>query len=362
MISFVHIGDIHLGLQFNFALSHKKAMDRRRELWSSFERVVEYSRDEDKDFLFIAGDLFEEKYFTLGDMKRVSDILKTIGQVNVVIVAGNHDFLHKDSLYNKVSWGENVTIFNKEGLDKKIYRDLNTVVYGYSWDKVEIKDNKIFDSLEDDHQTMNKILVIHGDINKESRYLPLNISELERLNMDYIALGHIHKPEKIKENIVYCGSLEPLDFGELGPRGFFQGQIHDRETKSEFVAFSKREFKEVEINLNENMGYPDIVKELMSIEEDSRGKDFHRIILKGYIDKDISIKNLDHDLEDDFYHLEIRDTTIPDYDLESMEIEYKYTILGEFISTMKAMGLENKNIKDALYYGLDALLKENVDL
>ena len=45
-----------------------------------------------------------------------------------------------------------------------------------------------------------------------------------------------------------------------------------------------------------------------------------------------------------------------------MEAENRYNILGEFIYAMKAMGLEDKKIKDAMYYGLDALLKEKVDL
>lgn len=362
MIRFIHIGDIHLGLQFNFSLSYEKARDRRRELWSSFERIVKYTEENKMDFLFIAGDLFEERYFTLGDMKRVCEILKDIKDVNVIIVAGNHDILDKNSLYNKVNWSENVSIFDKDGIDKKVYPELNTVVYGYSWDKVEIRENNLFENFTHEDKELNRVLVIHGDISRESNYLPLNIEELEDLDMDYIALGHIHKPEIIRPNIAYCGSLEPLDFGETGPRGFIQGEIYKGETTIEFISFSKREFREIYIDLDEKMGYGEIIEKFMDIEKEIRLEDFFRINLRGYIDRDLNLEDLEYDLKDEFYHLEIIDNTTPDYDLESMEIEYKNTILGEFIHTMKARDLENKKIKDALYYGLDALLKEKMDL
>ena len=362
MISFIHIGDIHLGLQFNFSLNREKALDRRRELWSSFERVVQYTKDKNIDFLFIAGDLFEERYFTLGDMKRVNDILNIARDTNIIIVAGNHDYLDRKSLYNKIEWEENITIFNKNGIEKKTFKDLNTIVYGYSWDKVEIKENKLFDELEIEDDGFKKILVIHGDVSNKSSYLPLDLKALEDLNMEYIALGHIHKPEKLRPNIAYCGSLEPLDFGETGPHGFMQGEIYDDKIKVDFIPFSKREFREIQIELNENMTYSEILKKITDIEKMDRSKDFFRINLKGYVDKDLNMENLEYDLEDEFYHVEIIDKTIADYDLESIEMEYKYSILGEFISSMKEMGLEKKEVKDALYYGLDALLKERVDL
>lgn len=362
MIRFVHIGDIHLGLKFNFGLDRKKAMDRRNELWSSFERVVKYTRDKNIEFLLIAGDLFENRFFTLGDMKRLAAILNSLEYTNVVIVAGNHDFLDRDSLYNKVSWSKNITIFNEKGINKKVFNELNTVVYGHSWDQIEIKENNLFHEFKDEYEDFKKILIIHGDINRESKYLPLDLKILESLDMDYIALGHIHKPERIRENIAYCGSLEPLDFGELGEHGFFEGQVSKDGIKLDFVPFSKRQFKEMKLNLNPDMTYLDIKKEFTNIEKESRKRDFFRIKLKGYIDHDLNINNLNHDLKDEFYHLEIKDDTLPDYDLEWMEEEYRYTILGKFISSMKDMGLEDKRVKDALYYGLDALLKERVEL
>ncbi len=75
-------------------------------------------RGQSRFFLFIAGDLYEEKYFTLGDIKRIRDILESAKDVNIIISTGNHDTLNKNSLYHMIEWPENVFIFTSEGLNK----------------------------------------------------------------------------------------------------------------------------------------------------------------------------------------------------------------------------------------------------
>jgi exonuclease SbcD len=55
-------------------------------------------------------------------------------------------------------------------------------------------------------------LVLSGSLVKDSR-------------LDYVALGHIHKPQDLNENnyppVVYPGSIERVDFGEAGENKFF---------------------------------------------------------------------------------------------------------------------------------------------
>lgn len=361
MIKFIHTGDLHLGLQFtNVSFGKEKAMERRRELWATFQRIVQRSIDKKVDFLLIAGDLFEEAYFTLGDMRRVRDILSQAKDVNILISAGNHDFKGTKSLYNRVEWPSNVTIFNGTGIEKKEFPDLNTVVYGYSWDRVEIKENNLFNGFPQEDNSLTKILLIHGDVNSTSNYLPLNLEELKKLNMDYIALGHIHKPNLFSSKIAYCGCPEPLDFGETGVRGIIEGFVAENNTKIELLPFSRRQFLLEEVILNENMGYEDIVKEIIGLSTGRKDKDFYRITLKGYIDNVIDLSSIYKDLEDKFYHIEITNDTTPDYDLESLEETHKDNIVGQFIQAMREKGLDNEVVKDALYFGLSALLKGRV--
>lgn len=358
IIKFIHTGDIHLGLQFsNVSFSRDIAMDRRLELWSTFQRIVEYAIEQDVDFLFIAGDLFEADYFTIGDINKVRDILAMAGDINILISAGNHDFIDTKSLYNRVSWSDNVTIFNSDGLESKFYPDLKTRVYGYSWDKVELKENNLFANELYIDESINNILILHGDIRRESNYLPISLESLRSLKMDYIALGHIHKPNLFSEKIAYCGSPEPLDFGEQGNRGIIKGSIDKGSTMIEFIPFSKRCFHEKTIEIKGNDSYFDIINKIKSCDLGNIDKDFYRITLEGHVQNDMDLSKLDKELEGFFYHIEILNKTSPDYDLDLIEESNRNNIIGHYIKAMKEKNLDDDVVKDALYIGLSALLK-----
>ena len=86
-------------------------------------------------------------------------------------------------------------------LEKKEFNELNTIIYGYSWATNQIYDNDLLKNFGQIDTTKNNILVLHGDISHNSNYLPLNLQDLKNLNMDYIALGHIHKPQILADNI-----------------------------------------------------------------------------------------------------------------------------------------------------------------
>lgn len=354
-ISFIHTGDIHLGLKFNnVSFSKDKAIARRNELWQTFQSIISYAMEKKVDFLFIAGDLYERDYFTLGDMKRVSDLLSMAADINVLISAGNHDSLYGGSLYNKVEWSDNVTIFSDEGIQKKYFKALNTTVYGYSWSRLEFRENTLFSELKI-HNDYKNILLLHGDVSSKSNYLPLSIKDLENLDMDYIALGHIHKPNIFNNKIAYSGCPEPLDFSEDGGRGFIEGEIHQKGTTIEFIPFNKRTFHNIELEIDGKDSYLDIVNKIKDHKTSS--DDFYRFRIKGYHDKDLDMDSIINQVEDCFYHIELIDESTPDYDLELLQIENKNNIIGRYIETMNQKGLKDEIVRDSLYRGLKVLLE-----
>ncbi|NLV88243.1 MAG: DNA repair exonuclease [Tissierellia bacterium] len=358
MIKFIHTGDIHLGLKFNnVSFDREKAILRRREIWNTFERIIEYAREKEVDFLLIAGDLFEEAYFTIGDITRVRDNFEAVGNINIIISAGNHDYRGTRSLYDKIQWPSNVTIFGGQAIEKKEFNELNTIIYGYSWATNQIYDNDLLKNLGQIDTTKNNILVLHGDISHNSNYLPLNLQDLKNLNMDYIALGHIHKPQILADNIAYCGCPEPLDFGEEGERGIIEGTIVDKKLDIKFLPFSKRKFIIREVEVDENMNYLEIIERIKELSQGNREKDFYRISLKGFLNRNIDIDNIEKDLEDSFYHIELINNTIWDYDLEVLEAENKDNIIYYYINAMREKGLDDPVVKRALYLGLEVLLK-----
>ncbi len=363
MVSFIHTGDVHLGLQFK---SRKFDSNRRRfELWHTFEKIVNKAIDDKVDFLLIAGDLFEEGYFSLKDIKRLHSILSKAEEVEILISTGNHDTLNKNSLYHSVQWPENVSIFGTEGVEKRDFPHKNTVVYGYSWPKGEM-DEDIFKGFKGLDEGKTNILLIHGDaITKDNRYLPLDSNYLLNLGFDYIALGHIHKPTIISERIAYCGSPEPLDFGETGEHGIIQGYIKDGETHIDFIPFSMRNFLDKTIMLDESLGYGEILDRIRKCHsKEELRKNFYRISLKGLVspEEKIVVSDMEKDLSNEFYYIEIIDHTRLDYDLDALERENKDNIIGYFIREMREKDLEDEVNRQALYLGLEVLMKGKVGI
>ena len=366
MVNFIHTADLHLGLEFRSVnFDRQKANERRIELWNTFERIVRKAIEDEVDFLLIAGDLFEEEYFTLKDINRVKDTFSKANKVNIVVVAGNHDPLNKKSLYKVVDWPENVSILGLSTLEKKEFKEKNTNIYGYSWDKGEVNED-VFSNFDGLDESKINILIIHGDVlSRESKYLPLDKNLLLQMGFDYIALGHIHKPIIFTDKMAYSGSPEPLDFGEMGEHGIIQGTITKNGTNINFIPFSKRIFVEKEIELNEAMGYMDIINKILNCDKErNRSKNLYRLILRGILDPNVefNVKDIERSLKDDFYYIEIIDDTTIDYDLDALARENKDNIIGYFIEEMKKKDLNNRINRQALYIGLESLLKGKVEL
>jgi len=355
MIKFIHSGDIHLGLRFsNVSFGGEKGKTRRLELWQSFRRFISYGIENKVDLILLTGDIFEKDLVTLSDVKRLRDILASAKDQKVFIIAGNHDNLGKDSLYNKVKFSDNVYIFNSENIHSVELKELNLKVSGISWDNYSGDAlNKIDDIVIDKMQ--KNILLIHGDIYGDSKYMTIDLKTLKSLNFDYIALGHIHKPEIISDNIAYCGSLEPLDFGELGERGFILGEI-ESDTNIEFVPFSSRRFKIHEIHVENYHSYEYIFNKIMEISSEGKDKDLYRIILIGNMSLDIDKDLLTQDLLQEFYHLEMHFNT-SNIDIDDIKAKNKDNVIGKYIESFTQEEREDPIYSKALEIGIKTLLE-----
>jgi len=71
---------------------------------------------------------------------------------------------------------------------------------------------------------------------------------------DYVALGHIHKAQNLNEDghppVVYSGSIEKVDFGEMEDQKYFViGEIKKGNTKVNWMPLSGRHFSDKTIDL-----------------------------------------------------------------------------------------------------------------
>ena len=74
--------------------------------------------------------------------------------------------------------------------------------------------------------------------------------------VDYVAMGHIHKYQIIRESdpaIVYAGSLERIDFGESKEdKGFVHVSLKRKSTSYEFISIDPRRFMTIDLDLRED--------------------------------------------------------------------------------------------------------------
>src|SRR5699024_2996444 len=247
---------------------------------------------------------------------------------------GNHDTLKKSSLYELIERPENVYNIGNKNIEKFEIQELNTVIWGFSWEKNEYKSSDFLE-IQDLDPNKTNILLIHGDLtNSESNYLPLDKNKLVSIGFNYIALGHIHKPKLISEKIAYCGSPEPLDFGETGVHGIIEGIVDKSKVNLELINFSKRQFQIKEINIDSLMNYDEVIESIINCDKKgNKEKDLYRIILTGFIDRDIKldIKELKSYLASEFYYVEVIDNTVLDYDLERLKEDNRDNVIGIFI-------------------------------
>ena len=68
---------------------------------------MQLAKKEGVELLLIAGDLFHRQPL-LRQLREVNELFASIAPVQVVFMAGNHDYLKPDSAYRKISWASNI--------------------------------------------------------------------------------------------------------------------------------------------------------------------------------------------------------------------------------------------------------------
>ena len=222
-MKFVHIADMHFDAPFTSLNSRESLGEKRRlEQRSAFKKVIEYVKDSNVEYLFIAGDLYEQEYVKESTIEYISNLFKTIPNTKIFITPGNHDPYIKNSYYDSYHFSENVYIFHNSQVER--YEDDNVNIYGMAFTDFYMEKSPL-ENIEIPNSDKPNILIAHCDLNgaKDQEgfsYNPILESKLNALGFDYAALGHIHKNNIDNKNkIFYSASMISLGFDELGEHG-----------------------------------------------------------------------------------------------------------------------------------------------
>ena len=210
-MKFIHMADLHFDTPLISLKNNRDLIKKRRtEHRQIFRDVIGLAKKENVDFLFISGDLFEQKFVEKGTIEFIISSFQLIPDTKIFIAPGNHDPLIKNSPYLTYDWPDNVTIFSGE-IGMFSYDNIN--IYGIGFNDYEFSSDEIASLKIEDEDKIN-VLVTHGTLDGGSKkYFDIKSKDLEKF--DYVALGHIHEKKIDDTGIIYPGSLMSIGFDEL---------------------------------------------------------------------------------------------------------------------------------------------------
>lgn len=357
----IHCADLHLDSKMETNLNKEKAKERKNEILITFERMVEYAKENEVKIIIIAGDMFDKTQITQKAKKVVKNAIFSNPGIDFIYLKGNHDeagFIDEgESLPN------NLKMFNNKNWTTYEYENISITGIEFG-----IQSNyEIYNSLMLEKNKIN-IVVMHGqetETNSKDKAEIINLKELRNKNIDYLALGHIHtfKQEKLDNRGIYCysGCLEGRGFDECGKKGFVLLNIEDNKISSQFIPFATRTLYEVDVDLTsitENSEIEEKIKdEIRDIPETSLVK----IVLTGEaeIGEEKDTEYLTKKFENKFYYLKIQDKQTKKIDF--MKYQNDISLKGEFIRlVLNQNNLSDEEKSKIISTGIKALAGEEL--
>ncbi|MDR2919825.1 MAG: exonuclease SbcCD subunit D C-terminal domain-containing protein [Tannerella sp.] len=241
----IHTADWHIGQTlFDY--------DRKTEHIKFLEWLKKQIKERDIDVLLVAGDIFDSPNPSAESQRIYYHFLRDItienSDLQIIIIAGNHDSAARLEAPNPLLEGMNVSVrgvikrtdegdidfnylivpLNKGGyclavpyLRQGDYPDAETYAQG-----VQMMYEMLYDQVKDQKEpiiAMGHLQATGSEISENDRSERTIIGGLECISPEsfakdiaYIALGHLHRAQLVsgRENVRYSGSPLPMSFSE----------------------------------------------------------------------------------------------------------------------------------------------------
>ena len=292
-INLIHVSDIHFGS----GESHGKINPatglniRFEDFVQAFKKTVDYAIACKADVFLFSGDAYRnaspepvyQKFFAT-ELKRLSD-----ASIQTVLVVGNHDQIMRSHSSHAMSVFQSLAVPGIVIVDKPISTTLRTAGGDLQLIGIPHITRHQLMTLEKyaglPSAALDRVLIEHITALLRGYYEELDPSiptvvtahmgvdsalagiEQELLigytltfpaemfidaRIDYVALGHIHKYQVLRQaepTMVYAGSLERVDFGEeKEDKGFVHARISRSKTEFEFCSIQPRPFVTVTVD------------------------------------------------------------------------------------------------------------------
>jgi exonuclease SbcD len=296
-IRILHLADLHIGMENYGRLDPATGLNgRAMDFLRRFGEVIDFALENEIDLVVFAGDAYKTRDPNSTYRREFTRRIKRLADagIPVVLLVGNHDLPAQERKASSVEIFQtldvpNIVVANREHLHLLTTRrgqplQVATVPYPLRQQLLAYDDHRdktiaeldqllqeiVADNIRALAQQVNPsvpaILAGHFSVSEAKlgsertvmlgRDVVVLKSILADTAWDYVALGHIHRHQELNGGqhppIVYCGSLERIDFGEeKEAKGFVVANVRRGHTDWEFHPVAARPFVTIRADVRE---------------------------------------------------------------------------------------------------------------
>ncbi|HEY3059390.1 MAG TPA: exonuclease SbcCD subunit D [Chloroflexota bacterium] len=303
-----HLADTHIGMENYGRLNPETGLNQRlHDFLTSLDQAIDGALNAGVDLVLFAGDIYKTRDPTPTHQREFATRIRRLSAagVHTMIVAGNHDIPLSSGRATSVDVFkalevDHVTTARVLGTHHIETKAGPIQVIAFPWPvrsmvltQPEYKNLSISDlnqvmidltvaRLKDQAQQLDSkvpaIVVGHAHLfgarigaerlltmGNDPMYDP---QSFDLPGVDYVALGHIHKHQALRQApppIVYAGSIDRVDFGEEGEdKGWVYVEIGDKgHAEWEFRKIAARSFLTIEAKVESDNATQDVVRAIV---------------------------------------------------------------------------------------------------
>ena len=297
----VHFADVHIGVE-NYGRTDPETglSTRLLDFLKTFDEVVDYALSERVDLVLFCGDAYKSRDPTQTHQREFAKRVARLSSegIPVFLLTGNHDMPHVTARATALEIFRTLDVSNVYPADRLETHRIRTrsgpiQVVSVPWirrsqllttddtrglnpEQVnELIQQRLTDVIRVQAQALDPdvpaILAGHVTVSEAvtsseqsmllGREHVLLKSSVALPEFDYVALGHIHKHQVLNEDpkVAYAGSLQRIDFGELGDeKGFCVVDLDPSRPRGlrldgfEFTPVDARRFLSITVDVSPN--------------------------------------------------------------------------------------------------------------
>ncbi len=303
-----HLADTHIGMENYGRLNPETGLNQRlHDFLNSLDQAIDAALQAEVDLVLFAGDIYKTRDPTPTHQREFATRIRRLSAagVHTMIVAGNHDIPLSSGRATSVDVFkalevDRVTTARVLGTHQIDTKSGPIQIVAFPWPvRSMVLSHPDYKNLSIGDLNQVMIDLTAGRLKSEAAHLEPGVPAIvvghahlfgarigaERLltmgndpmydpqafdlpGVDYVALGHIHKHQALRQApppIVYAGSIDRVDFGEEGEdKGWVYVEIGDKgHAEWEFHKIAARSFLTIDAKVESDNATQDIVRAIV---------------------------------------------------------------------------------------------------